>query len=336
MSSALVVTCTCTLFLSPLQVIPSKKKIKELDSGSIITSLSKSGIVGVQQSLSTCLAERIKTLTLPDNVVRVKLSGDGTNVGKHLHLVNITFTLLDDISSGSFEGNHILVIAKCEENYDSLSLALTDIVNEVEELQKSGIEVEGVLYHADFYLGGDWKFLALITGINSASGCYACIWCKCPAEQWYDTSQTWSITDVNNGTSTRTVEDTIKIAQLPQSKHNFGVQASPIFQTIPLHHVVINNLHLFLRVTDTLIDLLILELRRQDALHSTKKFSKFDRSKAKHFASWETFLSSLGIPNAKFYIGKASKELKWRTLTGPEKVRVLQNIQISNLLTVQA
>ena len=33
-------------------------------------------------------------------------------------------------------------------------------------------------------------------------------------------------------------------------------------------HVVIDNLHLFLRTSDVLIDLLIVELRRQDAIEN--------------------------------------------------------------------
>lgn len=42
----------------------------------------------------------------------------------------------------------------------------------------------------------------------------------------------------------------------------------PLFPTIPLMHVVIDNLHLFLRTSDVLIDLLIVELRRQDAIEN--------------------------------------------------------------------
>ena len=98
--------------------------------------------------------------------------------------------------------------------------------------------------------------MALIAGVNSASGCYACIWCKCPAKQQYDTSQILSLIDVNSGA--QTVEYTIKVAKLPQSTCNFW---GPVFERIPLHHVVIDYLYLFLHVTDTFIDLIILELR---------------------------------------------------------------------------
>ena len=35
-------------------------------------------------------------------------------------------------------------------------------------------------------MGGDWKFLALVTGIDSASCAYSCIWCKCKADERFD------------------------------------------------------------------------------------------------------------------------------------------------------
>ena len=40
---------------------------------------------------------------------------------------------------------------------------------------------------------------------------------------------------------------------------------------IPLHYVVIDNLHLFLRVSDVLIDTRIVDLLRQDALGKSKQ-----------------------------------------------------------------
>ena len=43
----------------------------------------------------------------------VKLSGDGTNIGKRLHVVNFTFTMLDEGEKAySAEGNHVLAIVK--------------------------------------------------------------------------------------------------------------------------------------------------------------------------------------------------------------------------------
>ena len=63
--------------------------------------------VGVQQSVKLRLETRLKVmikngqLNSSQNKVRVKLSGDRTNVGKHLHVINITFTILEEGSKGT-------------------------------------------------------------------------------------------------------------------------------------------------------------------------------------------------------------------------------------------
>lgn len=37
-------------------------------------------------------------------------------------------------------------------------------------------------YDIEYFLGGDWKFLAYVCGLGAANQDYACIWCKCPQE----------------------------------------------------------------------------------------------------------------------------------------------------------
>ena len=56
-----------------------------------------------------------------NNKLRVKLSGDGTNVGKHLHVINITLTILEEGSQAmAAEGNHLIAVIKVPEDYDNL------------------------------------------------------------------------------------------------------------------------------------------------------------------------------------------------------------------------
>lgn len=83
---------------------------------------------------------------------------------------------------------------------------------------------------------------------------------------------------------------------------------------------MIDNLHLFPRVSDVLIDRLVIELKRQDAIDKVKKLSNFDPAKYCHLHSFEEFVTGLNIPSFQFYIGQNSKMLKHRSLTGPEKL----------------
>lgn len=244
-----------------------KERIKELNSRWNIRP-TPHGTVGFQQSLEDCLRIQVQQLLkdshsdskfVHDRTLRLKLSEDGTKIGKRLHLVNFTFTLLDDGKKAyPFEGNHILAVVKEPEQYESMEKALADIIDEVGTL--TTIEVNGTEFSIKFFVGGDWKFLAMATGIDSASSTYACIWCKCPSYERFDPEKVWSISDPGNGA--RTIEDTIQQAQRPKTRRQFNVSHPPLFPTIPLTNVVIDNLHLFLRVSDLLLDLLIIELRR--------------------------------------------------------------------------
>jgi len=295
-------------------------------------------VVGVQQALEDRLRVRICTLlqtAQPDapfriqQKVRVKLSGDGTWVGKRLHLVNFTFTLLEEGSAAhSHEGNHALAIFKTDEDYAGLNNALEDLVSEVERLKR--IEVDGTFYSIEYYLGGDWKFLATVTGIDSASCMYACIWCKCSANDRWDMDKQWSISDPSHGA--RTIEENMQLASRPRSKKQYNVTHKPLFPSIPLTNVVIDNLHLFLRVSDVLFNRLVIELKRHDSLEKVKKLSSFDPMKYHHLDAFQKFVTSLGIPSFRFYVSQNSKLLKCRSLTGPEKLRLFRNISIANVL----
>ena len=188
------------------------------------------------------------------------------------------------------------------------------------------ISANNCTYKLEYFLGGDWKFLALICGLGRANEDYACVWCKCPRQQRWDTSKKWSINDPIFGA--RTIEEIVKFS----TGKKFNCKAKPLFDFIPMDHVIIDTLHLFLRISDVLIDLLIRELRRSDAIEKKNTFSDgFPKDKYKHMASYEEFIKSIGI-SFNFRINKESKKLEYRDLTGPEKLKVFQNINIPMLL----
>ena len=257
--------------------------------------------------------------------VRVKLTGDGTNIGKRLHVVNFGFTILDEGDKAfSAAGNHCLAIFKEPESYDSMKKCLSDIIDEVNTL--SSVDVNGTTFTIDYYLGGDWKFLAMATGIDSASSTHACIWCKCPALERHNSTLKWSMTDPKHGA--RTISENIQLSQ-SRSRQKYNVSNSPLFRNIPLTRVVVDNLHLFLRVADVLIDLLIGALRQLDNIDKTVKLQNLDR--LTHLGAFQQCVQRMGIPGYAFWIGRESRRLKWRTLTGPEKLIVFKNIDIPEM-----
>ena len=86
-------------------------------------------------------------------------------VEKWLHVVAFTLTLLDENQACSVAENHILAVFKQPELYDCLRTS-SRAYGSTCQLQSS-------------VLGGDWKFLAMVTGIDAASSNHACISCKC-------------------------------------------------------------------------------------------------------------------------------------------------------------
>lgn len=102
---------------------------------------------------------------------------------------------------------------------------------------------------------------------------------------------------------------------MPKRKQQYNVSRKPLFPMIPLDRVVIDNLHLFLRVSDVLIDALINDLLGLDSLGKAKKVAGLDRAKHKHIAAFEAFVSKIGISGFQMQVGADSK-VKWRTFTG--------------------
>jgi len=97
-----------------------------------------------------------------------------------------------------------------------------------------------------------------VCGIDAANSNHSCIWCKCPISERWNMDLEWSITDTTKGA--RTVEEIAMLAKKPKSTERFNCSHAPLFSFIPMHNVVIDSLHLFLRVCDLLINLLIQEL----------------------------------------------------------------------------
>ena len=222
---------------------------------------------GVQVKFADSLRKNVEILQKngllhPGDRIKVKLNGDGTNIGKRLTVVNFAYTILNEKQHAMGEkGNYILAIIKTTESYENLRESLVDLIDEMSNL--TDITVNDKNYAIEYFLGGDWKFLALVCGIGRANEDYACIWCKCPKAQRWNTNKQWNIT--------RTIEDICLCA----ASRKFNCKAKPLFYFIPMDHVVIDNLHMFLRISDVLIDLFIRELKRCDAVDKKKTFSDF-------------------------------------------------------------
>lgn len=188
------------------------------------------------------------------NCIRIELSGDGTKVGtkvgRSIHVVNFTFTLVDRPTAESLAGNYTLAILRTGEDYFDLAAGLQHITQEIKDL--SHIKVNGEQYMIEYFMGGDWKFPAVVCGLNAANSDYSCVWCKCPSGDHWDMKKEWSVSDTTKWA--RTIEEIKSLSKQPHKK----CIKTLIFSSIPIDHIIIDTLHFFLRIADLLINLLII------------------------------------------------------------------------------
>ena len=159
--------------ISDLPTAYSLSKAAKQLNGKYILRSTPGKVEGIQQSLTERLRVRIhyllkKNPKLKTRNIRVKITGDGTSISRSVHLVVIAFSLLDfEENPSSPYGCHVIALLNTTENYDNLDDALVDIADEMKILQF--ITVDDIVFSLEFYLGGDWKFLAIVTGIEAAS-----------------------------------------------------------------------------------------------------------------------------------------------------------------------
>ena len=196
------------------------------------------------------------------DTLKVKLSGDGTKIYRKLNLINFTCMILNEKAIAmSPERNHTIVIINGTEYFDLLRESLSDFIEEIKTL--SLITVNNLTFPIEYYLCGDLKFLAIVIGIECATATYSCVWCTCASSERYDMSKDWSITDVDKGA--RTIDSIISSHKKCESKQ-MGYINPPLFQTIPVDHIILDILHLYLRITDVLFNLLITDILRYNGV----------------------------------------------------------------------
>ena len=138
----------------------------------------------------------------------------------------------------------------------------------------------------------------------------------------------WSMSQTELGA--HTIQENIELAS--KRKKCFNVTHHPIFPNIPLKNIVVDNLHMFLRVADVLIDLLIGALRTLDRIKESMKIQSTDG--LNHLSTYEAALKSMGISGFTFWVGKTSKTL-WENIENIEMAYFNWNRETSLIYQIQ-
>lgn len=265
-----------------------------------------------------------------EKTLHIKLGADGTNIGRNLKLLNFTFTIIDEgAKAKTANGNYTIGIFEIEnENYDALVKCFKEIIKEFRQIEHLTLDDKQI--NLVFYYGADWKMLAQSLGLQSANSKYPCIWCKCCKDEFYDIEKEWSIVDPSKGC--RTHEEHMKIIKQDSKDNKFGYVREPVFaDIIPINRYIIDMLHLYLRISDNLLNLLIKDCFEVDNF-DMNLINKFEITEYTHLNLLLTTLKTKCSVRLMFQWTPESRKLTWRDLVGPEKNRVFENLRLEEVI----
>ena len=154
----------------------------------------------ITQMLTLILASlHAKKKIKGNETIRVKLAGDGVNIGIR-KMLNFTLSIINDEENcKSAKGHFSLGMFEIQnEDYDQIIECLRGLIADTKVIKKIVIP-DSTSFDVQFYLGGDLKFLAIVCGINSANANHPCIWCQTNKNDFRSKMGSCSILDVGNG-----------------------------------------------------------------------------------------------------------------------------------------
>lgn len=209
-------------------------------------------------------------IKLNDKIL-IKLAGDGTNVGVR-KLLNFTFSILNSETCLAASGHHTLgVFEMRQESFEDIDICLKEIIRDLANLKQVEI-TNGVRFEVDLFLAGDLKFLSIAHGINGAQANYPCIWCTVSKHQYRSHIDKCSIIDESLKARKHSQFETLGHHSGEQStsftqplvcRIQFfilkpsGYLRKSIFDFIPFEKTIPDMLHMFMRIAERLLKLLV-------------------------------------------------------------------------------
>lgn len=224
----------------------------------------------------------------------------------------------------SAKGNHTIAMVKGTEKYETLKESLKNVFDEINALNRDKkLTIDGKDYNVELFLGGNYKFILIILGMKSATSHHSCVWCKVHTHCRYDMN--FTLDHHNSVPHKRTLDEIIKLAS--KRKDNFCCENEPLI--FDLDHVILDELHLLLRITDVLINNLIEDVLELDKKEDLGK-KKSDDTCGVHLGNFIKTVQSSGVSfqvweknNAD---GKGSGSYDFTSLLGNDRKKIIGRI----------
>ena len=232
--------------------------------------------VDFEEILTKCLQQFVNENPGFDynNSVRIKFSGDGAQMSRNTNFVILTVAMLVNKNDAmAAKGNHTLAVVKASEKYEVLKEACGNIFSKINNLNTvKRFKVGEKMINLELFFGGDYKFLLTVLGLQNATSNHSCIWCKIHRESRWDMS--YNLSHYNETPLKRTLNEIMTMAG--KGKNNYCCVNQPLIE-IDLDHIIVDELHLLLRVVDVQIDNLIDDVLEWDKREDLRKKRKAER-----------------------------------------------------------
>ena len=196
------------------------------------------------------------------------------------------------------------------ENYNTLKIALKEIIEKIEQINK--ITIEEKVFDIKWTQGGDLKWLANMNGINAANANHPCIWCPWNCKDPLNLDAKWSISDRS--------KEKLNIQMSSQNKDKNGYQNVPLMNFIEYKKSIVDPLHSCLRITDKIFKKLLLHLEIIDGDVSDNLDKHPLLNRLKMFCE-----EDCGVSKAIYY---DNNEKSWvlRSINQNERLQILTNL----------
>ena len=255
--------------------------------------------------------------------IQIKINGDGARMTRNSSFVLLSFSILqtgDQVMTA--KGNGTLAILNGKEDYTSLKESFGSIFSEINSMiTEAKVTIGHTEIKTEFFLGGDYKFILIMLGLNGATANYACAWCKIHKDDRWKTDE--HFTYFNSKPLSRSLQEMREMSK--KSKDNYACCKEP-FLHIELDHIIVDELHLLLRITDVLTSNLITEVIDWDIEESILNTSNKQAHLNKLINSIRSCGVSFNVWKKKNADGKESSVHDWTSLMGNDKKALLYHL----------
>lgn len=248
----------------------------------------------------------------------IKISGDGRKSSRSCPFLLLTLTIINSNATFSAKHCYTIALARRKEGRKPITQVLRPIMKQFANInKKKGLVIDGVKVQLELFLCADWKFMALVLGLNAANSQWFCLWCLCQSDErphltdW--SSYLRSTENLKGGVCT---SDNCRNGT--GRSHPHGVTHDCLLDSdiFFMKNVILDVLHQRLRVSEVLLDGLIefvtsREREKQLTLECLKvgvTFEKLETRKQKNNTE------------------------EWTPLDGNNKKRLLQKLNLEVLL----